>query len=73
LGEFGDKSMEAIVLAELDEVVKTTIKISTASALRKRLFHLFFILFVDVDTYDTKLHQFYTIIFTLNAIWKQIK
>jgi hypothetical protein len=73
LGEFGDKSMEAIVLAETDEVVKTTIKISTSSALRKRLFHLFFILFVDVDTYDTKLHQVYTIISTLNAIWEQIK
>jgi hypothetical protein len=38
-----------IILAETDEVVKTTIKISTSSALRKRLFH-FFILFVDVDT-----------------------
>jgi hypothetical protein len=65
--------MEAIVLAETDEVVKTTIKISTSFALRMRLFHLFFILFVDVDTYDTKLHQFYTIIFTLNAIREQIK
>jgi hypothetical protein len=73
LGEFGDKSMEAIVLAETDKVVETTIKISTSSALRKRLFHLFFILFVDVDTYDIKLHQFYTIISTLNAIWEQIK
>jgi hypothetical protein len=52
LGEFGDKSMEAIVLAETDEVVKTTIKILTSPALRKRLFHLFFILFVDVDTND---------------------
>jgi hypothetical protein len=30
-------------------------------------------LFVNVDTYDTKLHQFYTIISTLNAIWEQIK
>jgi hypothetical protein len=56
--------MGAIVLAETDEVVKTTIKISTSSALRKRLFHLFFIFFVDVNTYDTKLHQFYTIIHT---------
>jgi hypothetical protein len=56
LGEFDDKSNEAIVSAETDEVVKTTIKISTSSALRNRLFHLFFILFVDVDTYDTKLH-----------------
>jgi hypothetical protein len=73
LGEFGDKSMEAIVLAETDEVAKTTIKISTSSALRKRLFHLFFILFVDVDIYDTKLHQFYTIISRLNAICSQIK
>jgi hypothetical protein len=73
LGEFGDKSMEAIVLAETDEVMKTTIKISTSSALRKRLFHLFFILFVDVDTYGTKLHQFYTIISTPNGIWEQIK
>jgi hypothetical protein len=30
-------------------------------------------LFVDVDTDDTKRHQFYTIISTLNAIWEQIK
>jgi hypothetical protein len=65
--------MEAIVLTEIDEMVKTTMKYSTSSALRKRLFHLFFIMFVDVDTYDTKLHQFYTITSTLNAIWKQIK
>jgi hypothetical protein len=57
LGEFGDKTMEAIVSAEADEVVETTIKISTSTALRKCLFHLFFILFVDVDTYDTKLHH----------------
>jgi hypothetical protein len=73
LGEFDDKSTEAIVLAETDEVAKTTIKISTSSALGKRKFQLFFILFVDVDTYDTKLLQFYTIISTLNAIWEQIK
>jgi hypothetical protein len=58
-----DKSMEAIVLAETDEVVKT-IKISTVQCSQ---------LFVDVDTYDTKLRQFYTIIATLNAIWEQIK
>jgi hypothetical protein len=30
LGRFGDKSMEAIFLAKTDEVVKTTIKISTS-------------------------------------------
>jgi hypothetical protein len=53
--------MKAIVLPETDEMVKTTIKVSTLSALRKRLFHVFFILFVNVDTYDIKLHQFYTI------------
>jgi hypothetical protein len=47
LEEFGDKSMETIVLAETDEVVKTTIKLSTASALRKRLFRLFYKLFYD--------------------------
>jgi hypothetical protein len=40
LGEFSDISTEAIVLAETDEMVKTTIKLST----------LFFILFVNVDT-----------------------
>jgi hypothetical protein len=53
LGEFGDHSMVTVVLVETDEVAKTTIKILTSSALRKRLFHLFFILFLDVDTYDT--------------------
>jgi hypothetical protein len=82
---FGDKSVEAIVLAQTDEVVFTTyityflltlittIKISSSSALRKRLFHSFFILFADVHTYDTKVQEFYTIISKLNAIWKQIK
>jgi hypothetical protein len=73
LGKFGNKSMEASVLAETDEVLKTTIKVSTSSA--ERLFHLFFISFVDVDTYNTKLHQFYIIISKIipNAIWEQIK
>jgi hypothetical protein len=60
-------------LAETDEVVKTTIKISPSSALRKRLFHLFFLLFDDIDTHDTRLHQFYTTISTHNAILEQIK
>jgi hypothetical protein len=30
-------------------------------------------LFVDTDSYDTKLYQFHTIISTLNAMWDQIK
>jgi hypothetical protein len=65
-GEFGDKFMETIVLIETDEVVKTNIKVLTSFALRKRLFHLFFILFFDLDSYDIELHQFYTIISTRN-------
>jgi hypothetical protein len=63
--------MDGIVLTETVEVVKTTIKILTSIALRNRLFHLFIILLFDVDTYDTKLDQFYTIS-TLNEIWEQI-
>jgi hypothetical protein len=65
--------METIVLAETNEVVETTIKISTSSALRKHLFHLLIMLLVAVDTSDTKLHQFTSIISILNAIWEQIK
>jgi hypothetical protein len=72
LGGVSDKSMEALILAENDEVGKTTLKLSTSSALRKRLgMSLLLILFVDVDIYDydTKLREFYTIIFTINAFF----
>jgi hypothetical protein len=60
LGKFSNKPMDRIVLGENDEVAKSTIKISTLIA-RKSLFssHL---LFIVVDAYDTKLHQFNTII-----------
>jgi hypothetical protein len=43
------------------------------------VFHIFisislvFILFVGVDTYETKLHQFDTVTSTINVIWEQIK
>jgi hypothetical protein len=55
LGDVDDKSMQATVLAVTDEVAKTTIKVSTSSALRKHLFRLFLILFIDVDTYGHRL------------------
>jgi hypothetical protein len=34
---------------------------------------LFFVLFFDVDIYDSKVHYSYTIISTLNAIWEKTK
>jgi hypothetical protein len=65
--------IETIVLARVDEVVKTAIKISrSSSALRKLLFHLFFIMFVEMDIYDQRSELgrvIYVFIEMLMLIW----
>jgi hypothetical protein len=48
--------MNSAILVETGGGVNCYIKLLTSSALRKFLFNLFFIVFGDIDTYDSKLN-----------------